>query len=267
MPIASVSIGNSVQQTLDKFFGFIPNLLGFFVILIVGYLIAKVIRKALDKLLEKTKLDQHLQNSQAGGVVEKVSPGGKPSKFVGSIVFAFIMLFVLSAAIGALKIPSVTVFMNEVLGYLPNVVVAVLIFVIAAAISGGIAAAVGKAMGDTPTGKLAATVVPGLIMAIAVFMILTQLKIAPTIVMITYASLLGMLALAGALAFGLGGRDVAARMWAQAYDRSQDAKEQAKSDAQLGKDRAQAQLQGAQGSGQSQPQGVTSSGNLPRRPQ
>ncbi len=268
-PVAAIDVGNSLQQGLDKFFGFLPNLLGFLVILVVGYIIARVIRKILDKVLEKSKIDEHLSKSKGGEYVEKVSPGGKPSKFVGRIVFLLIMLFVLTAAISALKIPSVTVFMNQVLAYLPNVIVAVLIFVVAAAISGGIAAAVTKAMGDTPTGKLAATVVPGIIMAIAIFMILTQLQIAPTIVMITYAALLGMLSLAGALAFGLGGREVAAQIWSQAYDKSQDAKEQAKADLSTGKDRAQSQVNSARsdsGDSGDEPQGVTRSGNLPRRP-
>jgi hypothetical protein len=93
-------------------------------------------------------------------------------------------------------------------------------------------------MGDTPTGKVVETVVPGLVMAIAVFMILTQLRIAPAIVTITYAALIGMLALAGALAFGLGGRDVAARLLESAYQSGQDAREQAKADAKTAKSRA-----------------------------
>lgn len=71
------------------------------------------------------------------------------------------MLFVLTAAISALKIPSVTVFMNQVLAYLPNVIVAVLIFVIAAAVSGAVAAAVAKTMGDTPTGSWRGRWCPG----------------------------------------------------------------------------------------------------------
>jgi len=77
-------------------------------------------------------------------------------------------------------------------------------------------------MGDTPTGKLAATALPVLVMAIAVFMILNQLKIATDIVTITYAALLGAVALGMALAFGLGGRDVASRMLEDAYRRGQD---------------------------------------------
>ncbi len=68
-----------------------------------------------------------------------------------------------------------------------------------------------------PTGKLAATALPVLVMAIAVFMILNQLRIATDIVTITYAALLGAVALGMALAFGLGGRDVASRMLEDAY--------------------------------------------------
>ena len=80
-------------------------------------------------------------------------------------------------------------------------------------------------------------------MAIAVFMILTQLHIAPQIVIITYAALLGMLALAGALAFGLGGREVAAQIWSSAYQKGQERGDQVKADAQTGTARAQAQAQ------------------------
>jgi len=86
---------------------------------------------------------------------------------------------------------------------------------------------------------------PALVMAIAMFMILTQLHIAPTIVIITYAAILGMLALAGALAFGLGGRDVAAKMWASAYEKGQQQAAQVKADAATGKERAQQQAQQA----------------------
>jgi hypothetical protein len=259
VPVATISVSNSFQQSLDRFFGYLPNVLGFIVILAVGYIIARVIKKILDKVLEKLRIDEALQKSHAGEYVEKISPGGRPSRFIGGLVFWLIMLFVLTAAIGALKIPSVTTFMNQVLAYLPNVVVAVIIFVIAAAVSGAVASLASKTMGDTPTGKLAATIIPGLIMAIAVFMILTQLKVATTIVTITYAALLGMLALAGALAFGLGGRDVAGQIWSQTYQRSQDAKAQAQRDLQTGKGRAQAQVAARTSSSQVQsaPAGAT----------
>ena len=242
MQVASLSISTSVQRAFDQFFGYLPNLLGFVVILLVGYFVARIVRSVVNKLLAKSRIDATLRKGRAGQYVEKASPGGRPSRLIGALVFWLIFLYVLSAAISALQIPAVTSFMNQVLAYLPNVIAAVIIFVIAAAISGAIAAVANKTMGETPTGKLAETVGPGVVMAIAIFMILTQLQIAPAIVTITYAALLGMLALTGALAFGLGGRDVAARMWSTAYDKSQDAKDQAQSDLLTAKQRAQEQM-------------------------
>jgi hypothetical protein len=241
--LVALKLGDSAQQGFNSFFSYLPNVIGFLVILVVGYIVARVVKTIVNKALQHLKVDESLRNSSAGGFVEKVSPGGKPSLIIGGVVFWVIFLFVLTAAIGALKIPSVTTFMNQILAYLPNLIVAVLIFVIAAALSGVVVAAVQKTMGDTPTGKLVETVVPGLIMAIAVFMILTQLKIATQIVTITYAALLGMLALAGALAFGLGGRDVAAQMWSQAYAKGQENREQVRADAQTAKRRGQEQYQ------------------------
>ena len=101
-------------------------------------------------------------------------------------------------------------------------------------VAGVIAAAVGglvaRTMGDTPTGKVVGSVVPVLVMAIATFMILNQLQIAPEIVTITYAALIGGVFLAMALAFGLGGREVAGRMLGDAYDKGQEQRGQVKRD-------------------------------------
>lgn len=245
--LAAIDVGNSVQNALNSFFGFIPNIIGFLVILLIGWIIAKVVRSVVNKLLDKLGVDAALHRSDAGQYVEKVSPGAKPSHLIGAVAYWFIFLFAISAAIGALKIAALTDFIAQVQAFLPNVIVAVLIFVIAAALAGTVAGAVTKLMGDTPTGKVVAAVVPGLILAIGMFMMLNQLKIAQEIVTITYAALLGMLALAGALAFGLGGRDVAAQMLSDAYDAGQRNKDQAKRDMQAGKQRAQQQAEQQKG--------------------
>ncbi len=237
---ASLSISDSLQEGFNSFFGFIPNLIGFLLILLVGWLIAKVVRTLVTKALEAAGLDRALHDSDAGAYVEKVSPGASPAKLIGTVVFWFIFLFVLTAALSALKIPAVTAFMNEVLNYLPNVIAAVLIFVIAAALAGAIGGFVTKLLGDTPTGKVVATAVPALIMVIAVFMILNQLRIAPAIVSITYTALLGSVALGAALAFGLGGRDVARRMLEDAYEKGREQRGRVEEDVRLGKARAEA---------------------------
>jgi hypothetical protein len=241
MPLAAVEVSDSIQQGLDSLIGFLPNILGFLIILLVGYVIAKVVKGIVSKVLEKVGLDRTLHNSDAGRYVEKVSPAASPAQLIGAVAFWFIFLFAISAAIGALKIPALSTFIAQVQAFLPNIIVALLIFVIAAALAGAVGGAVHKLMGDTPTGRIVRAVAPALIMAIALFMVLDQLRIAPQIVTITYAALLGMLALGGALAFGLGGREVAGQMLSQAYSAGQANAGQAKRDLQTGKARAEAQ--------------------------
>ena len=244
LPLA-VSVGDSLQQGFDSFFGFLPNLLGFLVILVIGYIVARIVKGIVAKLLERVGLDKALHSSDAGQYVEKVSPGASPARLIGSVAFWFIFLFAISAAIGALKIPALSEFITQVQAFLPNIVVALLIFVAAAVLAGAVGGAAHKLMGDTPTGRVVRAVAPALIMAIGTFMVLDQLQIAPAIVTITYAALLGMLALAGALAFGLGGRDVAARMLEDAYRSGQENKDQVKQDLQKGRDRAEDRAQDA----------------------
>ena len=251
-----MNFGDSVQNAFDGFFAFLPNLLGFLVILLVGFIVAKVVAGIVRKVLDKVGLDRHLQGSDAHKYVDRVLPGASASNGIARVVFWLVFAFFLFAAIGALKIPAVTTFMNQVLAYLPNIIVAILIFVVAALLAGAVAAAVTNFMGDTPTGKIVAAVGPALVMVIALFMILDQLRIAETIVTIAFAATMGALALGLALAFGLGGRDVARQLLEEAYAQGRRAKDQARDDLALGRDRAQATVR----EHQTAPAGTTTEG-------
>ena len=237
-----MDIGDSFQNTTDGIFDFLPNLVGFLLILLVGYIVAKVVAGIVGKLLEKVHLDRKLHESSARRYVDAVLPGASAANGIARIVFWFIFIFFITAAIGALGIPAATGFMNDVLAYLPNVVVAILIFIVAALLSGAIAGAVVKFMGDTPTGKVVGTVAPAVIMTIAFFMILEQLQIAPEIVRIAFTAIMFALALGLALAFGLGGRELAADMLRQAKDKGSDAAARVKQDASVGADRARDEM-------------------------
>ena len=219
--LAAVEISESIQQGIDDLVGFLPRLIGFLLILLVGYLVAKALQKVVALALEKVGTDRALASGTSGTYVERVIPDISPSELIGRVVFWFVLLGALSIAITSLGINALNDFLADVFGYLPNVVAAILIFVIAAAVAGWLGHAVSRLLGDSPTGQLAATVLPVLVMAIAIFMILNQLRIAPDIVTITYAALMGAVALGMALAFGLGGRDVASRILGDAYRRGQ----------------------------------------------
>jgi hypothetical protein len=232
--------GDKFRNGFEGFFDFLPNLIGFLAVLVIGYFVAKLVAGAVTKLLRRAELDRTLTEGQGGQYVSKVTRS--PSRLLGRIAFWALMLGALSLAASVLGIAALTAFVGAILAYLPNVVAALLIFLVAGAIAAGVGALLTRTMGDTPTGKVVGTVVPGLVMAIAVFMILNQLKIAPAIVTITYTALIGALALAAALAFGLGGRDVAARMLEGAYVKGQESREQVRRDMQQGKERAREEL-------------------------
>jgi len=230
------SISDSIDRGFNVFFEWIPRLAGALIVLIIGYLVAKLVAKLLSRVLQRAGLDRTLFAGQGGNFVQRVTDS--PSGLIGRIAFWAIVLGAISLAASVLGIAALTGFVAAIWAYLPNVVAALAIFLVAGAISAAVAGLVGRTMGDTPLGKILATAVPVMVMAIAVFMILEQLKIATQIVTITYAAIWGAIALGSALAFGLGGRDVAARMLEGAYDAGQRNKAQFRRDLDQGMRRA-----------------------------
>ena len=229
-------IGDSVQRGANEIGAFVPNLIGALVILVIGYILARVLSGLVWRVLHKAGFDKLLHAGTGGSFVQKIT--SSPSKLIGTLAFWAIMLGTISVAVTTLDIPALTAFVGAIYAYLPNVAAALLIFLVASAISAAVATLVTKVMGDTGLGKIVATAAPILVMTIATFMILEQLRIAHDIVVMTYTLVLGAIALGSALAFGLGGREVAGRMLQGAYEKGQANKEQFKRDLDQGMSRA-----------------------------
>src|SRR4051812_21014396 len=235
-----INIFQSLQNAFTTLLNYVPNVIGALLVLIIGYIIARLIRAGITKLLGRVRLDQRLTHGSGGEYVARFSPDGSPSKLVGLVVQWVLLVFVIVTAVGTLNIPAVSGFVALVLSYLPRVIAALLIFLVAAAVAAAVGGLVHRTMGDTPTGRVARSAAPTLVMAIAVFMILEQLGIAQTIVTVTYVALIGAVALGSALAFGLGGRDAAADLINSGYRRAQDRSDQVQADLQAGRQRAEA---------------------------
>jgi hypothetical protein len=235
------SISGSVDRAFTVFFAWLPALVGAIVVLLIGYVIAKIVGGLVARLTHRAGLERTLHNGPGGTTIQKITP--HPSRLLGAIAFWAIFLSAISLAASVLHIKALTAFVGAVWGYLPNVIAALAIFIVAGLIATAVAALASRVMGDTGLGRVVATGVPILVMTIATFMILDQLKIAHNIVVITYAAILGAIALGSALAFGLGGRDVAARMLEGAYTNVQQNKAQWKSDLDRGVSRARDEAQ------------------------
>lgn len=229
------ALENGFNRFVEVTLEWLPVLVGALLILIIGWIIAGVIKKGVRKLLSSMGVNEKLSSGQGGNVIQKAVPDAEG--LIASIAFWAVMLGAISLAVSVLGIDALTAFVGAIYSYLPNVFAALVIFLVAGAIAGGVSAFAGRTLGDTATGKLVATVVPVIVMGIATFMILDQLLIAPTIITITYAALMGAAALGLALAFGLGGRDVAARMLEGAYQKGVEASGDMKRDAAVAKER------------------------------
>ncbi|MGH7196089.1 MAG: mechanosensitive ion channel family protein [Candidatus Saccharimonadales bacterium] len=222
----------SFNNVLNQFVQWIPNIVEFIVVIILGYFVALIAGWIVKKVLHLAKLDYYLERGVVGDWV--TGAVGRPSKFIGKIGFWVVWFGSVGVAASLANLPLVGNLVSTVYNYLPNVLSALFIFVAAAIISAVVNNIVKRVMGDTPTGKILSSIVPVLVMSISGFAILNALKISPQIVQITYAALMGSLALGLALAFGLGGREVASRILDDAYKSGQKQSRQVKKDFQKG---------------------------------
>lgn len=227
-------IGQAFMGGLNRLFEYLPQLIGAIVLFVAGYFIAVALRSVVRKALQRMRFDRALHTSPAGNVISRIVES--PAAFVGKLVFWLVFLGFISLAISALNLPALNNFIGAIYAYLPHVIAAVLIFLVASTVTGVAVAFVQRVMGRTPLAKLLSTVIPSLTMSIAVFMILNELMIAEEIVLITYMALIGAVALGLALAFGFGGRDVAARLLDQAYESGRQNAGAAKRDMSRAKD-------------------------------
>ena len=231
-------IGDSAQLALDRFFAWLPALIGAIIILIIGWIVARIIAGLVRKGLRAAGADRAIASGRAGEYKQRLAPGLQPSGLISTIAFWFVFGSAILLAVSALGIEALTEAIAGVVAYLPNVIAAILILLIAIALAGAVGGLAQRLMGGTMLGRIVQTAVPALIVTIALFMALVQLKIATQIVVATYVLVLGAIALGFALAFGLGGREVAARVLEGAYSSGQQAMPRMRAEAQQAKEQA-----------------------------
>lgn len=226
---------NSFMDSVGHWF---PLFVGALVIFTVGWIIAALVEKGVKNLLASLRVNERIYASHGGDMIQRFLPNIENE--LGSLAFWIVIIGAVSLAVSVLGIPALTSFIGAIYAYLPNVIAALAIFLVATAITAALTRMVSRVMGDTPTGKLVEAIIPFLVLGIAAFMILDQLKIAPSIITITYAAIMGSAALGLALSFGLGGREVASKILEAAYDRTQHP--QVKKDIETARSRAKEEV-------------------------
>ena len=180
MAITAVEYSQGIEDAFSDIVTFIPKLIGFLVILIIGYFVAKAIAKLVDKALERVGFDDIVER---GGIKKALARSEyDASGIVGKIIFYGLFLFVLQLAFGVFGDNPISDLITGVIAYLPRVLAAIVIIVVAAAIAAAIKTVVESTIGGLSYGTLLANLASAFIIGIGVFAALNQLRIAPAIV-------------------------------------------------------------------------------------
>jgi hypothetical protein len=194
-----------------KITAFLPELIGAIIIFVVGWIIARLLRLGVEKLLKLVRFDTATEKTGVNKFLKKGEIVRAPSEIVGTLVYWFIMILVLIASLDALGLPIVSDMLNSIFLYIPNVVAAIIVLVLGFLL-GNLLAAVVRTAASNAGLKNAEGLSKISLYAIVVFVAaiaLIQLGIGEEIVVSAFGLVFGAAALALALAFGLGGRDVA----------------------------------------------------------
>lgn len=206
------AVANSLLGLWTRFVNFLPTLVGAILVFALGVLIASVIGKVVERIVKALRIDGAIERLT---ISEKLKEHGIEmtlSGFSGKLVQWFLVLVFLMAATDILGLDQVTEFLNSVIMYLPNVVVATIVLTIAFLLSSLVYAIVRsstKAAG-VMSATLLATLIKWAVVVFGLLAALLQLGIATSLVNTLFIGVVSAFSLAVGLAFGLGGRDEAA---------------------------------------------------------
>ena len=203
---------NSLQNLWSQVLNFAPSLIGALIVLIVGLIIASGVRALIERVVNTLKINSLLRQVGLSPFFERAGIQINSGKFFGLLAYWFLVIVFVLAATDILGLFGVSLFLRDILSYIPNIIVAVLIMLAAVVLANFLKSLVkasvlsAKLHGSNFLGVLTwwTMIVFGFLAA------LIQLGIAAAILNTLITGLIAMIALAGGIAFGLGGKDYAA---------------------------------------------------------
>lgn len=218
-------IADSFTNAMTMLFAAIPRILGFIIVVLIGWLIASLIARAVATLLRTVRFNEVAERAGIARFTQRAGLTADPAEVVAGIVKWLIRIVVLLVAFDLLGLPAVSEVLREFLLWLPNLIVAIAVLLLAgvaanalANIVRGAAAEAGMSNPDT-----LANVTRIIVWGFSVVVAFNQLGVARTLINTLFTGLISAVALAAGLAFGLGGRDMAARKLEEWNSRSRGA--------------------------------------------
>ncbi len=205
----------SLQDLWWGFIQFAPKLIIAIVFFIVGWILGNLIAKAFEQVFATIKVDKLLQSIGFEDLVKKAGMNLDSGAFIGQVVKWFVVIVFLLPSLNLVGLGSIAAFLQyDVLGFLPRVIVAAFVLIIAAFVAGALSKAVVASANalNLRSANMLGGVAKYAIWIFAFIIALGQLGVAPAYMQILFTGIIAMLALGGALAFGLGGKDAAGKL-------------------------------------------------------
>ena len=216
-----MDVVQSLQNTLDRFLEYIPQLIGAIVILVIGYIVARILKAVVARVLQAIGFDGWMERGGIKQFFDRAQTRETPATVLGTLVFWLVFIIAITMAADALGIRQVSAVLGQLIAYIPSIIAAILILVLAALLANFLASIVRGATGS----DLLANVARYAIIVYAAFAAITELGIAVQLTAPTFLIILGAVALAAAIAFGFGAQGVARDMVEKAYERRDEAKQ------------------------------------------
>jgi hypothetical protein len=209
----NILILDPIRQMFTRIMAYLPVLLGALIILIVGWIIAKSIKKLVSWLLKSVHFDTLADRSGMSEILRKGDLDISARDLVSNIVYWLIIVMVLVMTVDALGLPKASDVLASLFAYIPKVIAALLVLIVAMFLANFVSGIVRTASANAnfPRPGVLAGISRWSIIIFAVTIALEQLGIAPILVTATFNIVIAGISLAFALAFGLGGKDTAAR--------------------------------------------------------
>jgi len=216
---------SSVAAALALLLTGIPKVVGFVLILVIGWLVASALAALVAAVLRAVKFNDLAQRSGFAGFVKKMGINRDSAGFLADLAKWFVRLIVLVAAFDALGLPAVSAVLEQLLLWLPNLIVALVVLVLGGLAANALHGLVQGATAEAGLGnpELLAGIARVAVWAFAIVIAVNQIGIATALVNTLFMATVGAFALALGLAFGLGGRETAAQIVRGWYERGQQA--------------------------------------------
>jgi len=215
------TIGNTFMYSLQTFFQFLPTLLGAILLLAIGWFVARMVAKLVERGLHSLGFERAAERSGIGQFVRRSGSTRTTSQIVAQLAKWFTFLIFVQGAANILAMPQLTGIINSIVLFIPRLLVGIAIIIVASLVANFVSGVVRASMLETgvENPELLANLARYAVIAFGLIAALDHIGIARTVVNTLFIGLVGSISLAVGLAFGLGGREVAASITSSLYDK------------------------------------------------